>query len=121
SVLPARLQGGIKAHRPETDTISSLCSAAPRCTDLPELYQVQMDFAKKYGKEFVAAVTKLMPEHGVSRQDELERGDVLKSVQCYMHESGASEVESKAYIKKLTLETWKKLNKERQTIHFKFS
>ncbi|GJY07677.1 zinc finger, CCHC-type containing protein [Tanacetum coccineum] len=52
----------------ETDTISSLCSAAPRCADLPELYQVQMDFAGKYGKEFVAAASELMPEHGVSRQ-----------------------------------------------------
>ncbi|GJX83446.1 beta-grasp domain-containing protein [Tanacetum coccineum] len=54
--------------RPETDMISSLCSAAPRCADLPELYQVQMDFAKKYGKEFVAATTELLPEYEVSRQ-----------------------------------------------------
>ncbi|GJU90006.1 ribonuclease H-like domain-containing protein [Tanacetum coccineum] len=108
---------------PSVNTASSYDQDSPKdiCTDLPELYQVQMDFAIKYGKEFVAAATELMPEHGVSRQDELERGDVPKSVQCYMHESGASEVESKAYIKKLTLETWKKLNKERQTIHFKFS
>ncbi|GKD09574.1 hypothetical protein Tco_1189259, partial [Tanacetum coccineum] len=30
--------------------------------------EVQMDFARKYGKEFMAAVTELMPEHGVSRQ-----------------------------------------------------
>ncbi|GJZ40243.1 IST1-like protein [Tanacetum coccineum] len=60
--------------RPETDTISSLCSAAPRCTDLPELYQVQMDFARKYGKEFVATATELMPEHGVSRQTDLGAG-----------------------------------------------
>ncbi|GJW23692.1 beta-grasp domain-containing protein [Tanacetum coccineum] len=43
----------------------------PRCADLPELYQVQMDFSKKYGKEFVAATTELMPEHGVSRQQRL--------------------------------------------------
>ncbi|GKA23691.1 IST1-like protein [Tanacetum coccineum] len=57
-----------QAARPETDTISSLCSAAPRCTDLPELYQVQMDFARKHGKEFMAAVTELMPKHGVSLQ-----------------------------------------------------
>ncbi|KAI3686194.1 hypothetical protein L1987_79867 [Smallanthus sonchifolius] len=48
--------------------------------------------------------------------DELERGDVPKSIQCYMHESGASEVEAREYIQKLTLETWKKLNKERQAI-----
>ncbi|GKC20907.1 hypothetical protein Tco_1023057 [Tanacetum coccineum] len=39
-----------------------------RCADLPELYQVQMDFAGKYVKEFEAAAPELMPEHGVSRQ-----------------------------------------------------
>ncbi|GJY73004.1 IST1-like protein [Tanacetum coccineum] len=48
--------------------ISSLCFAAPTCTDLPELIQVQMAFAGKYGKEFVAAATELMPECGVNRQ-----------------------------------------------------
>ncbi|KAI3820499.1 hypothetical protein L1987_08047 [Smallanthus sonchifolius] len=48
--------------------------------------------------------------------DELERGDVPKSIQCYMHESGATEVEAREYIQKLTLETWKNLNNERQAI-----
>nr|GEZ22348.1 hypothetical protein [Tanacetum cinerariifolium] len=48
--------------------ISSLCSAAPRYADLPELYQVQMDLTGKYGKEFMATVIELMAEHGVSRQ-----------------------------------------------------
>nr|GEW45421.1 cytochrome P450 [Tanacetum cinerariifolium] len=53
---------------PKTYTISSLCSTEPRYADLPELYQVQMDLAGKYGKEFMAAATELMPlpEHGVS-------------------------------------------------------
>lgn len=50
------------------EAISSLCFAAPRCADLPELIQVQMAFAAKYGKEFVAAATELMPECGVNRQ-----------------------------------------------------
>ncbi|KAK9073004.1 hypothetical protein SSX86_007326 [Deinandra increscens subsp. villosa] len=50
------------------EAISSLCFAAPRCADLPELIQVQMAFASKYGKEFVAAATELMPECGVNRQ-----------------------------------------------------
>ncbi|GKB91237.1 IST1-like protein [Tanacetum coccineum] len=50
------------------EAISSLCFAAPTCTDLPELIYVQMDFAKKLDEEFVAAVTKLMPEYGVSCQ-----------------------------------------------------
>lgn len=50
------------------EAISSICFAAPRCADLPELLQVQLLFAGKYGKEFVAAATELMPECGVNRQ-----------------------------------------------------
>lgn len=50
------------------EAISSVCFAAPRCADLPELMQVQMAFAGKYGKEFVAAATELMPSCGVNRQ-----------------------------------------------------
>ncbi|XP_047342369.1 IST1 homolog [Impatiens glandulifera] len=50
------------------EAISSVCFAAPRCADLPELQQVQMMFVSKYGKEFVAAATELMPECGVNRQ-----------------------------------------------------
>ncbi|KAF2291036.1 hypothetical protein GH714_019217 [Hevea brasiliensis] len=50
------------------EAISSICFAAPRCADLPELLQVQMLFAFKYGKEFIAAATELMPECGVNRQ-----------------------------------------------------
>ncbi|KAG9140221.1 hypothetical protein Leryth_014674, partial [Lithospermum erythrorhizon] len=50
------------------EAISSICFAAPRCADLTELLQVQMLFAGKYGKEFVAAATELRPECGVNRQ-----------------------------------------------------
>ncbi|KAK2978597.1 hypothetical protein RJ640_028487 [Escallonia rubra] len=50
------------------EAISSVCFAAPRCADLTELMQVQMLFAAKYGKEFLAAATELMPECGVNRQ-----------------------------------------------------
>lgn len=50
------------------EAISSICFAAPRCADLPELLQVHMSFASKYGKEFVAAATELMPNCGVNRQ-----------------------------------------------------
>lgn len=50
------------------ESISSVCFAAPRCADLQELLQVQMLFAAKYGKEFVAAATELRPECGVNRQ-----------------------------------------------------
>ncbi|KAK1308911.1 hypothetical protein QJS10_CPA09g00471 [Acorus calamus] len=50
------------------EAISSICFAAPRCADLPELQQVLMLFATKYGKEFVTAATELMPDCGVNRQ-----------------------------------------------------
>ncbi|XP_039115072.1 IST1 homolog [Dioscorea cayenensis subsp. rotundata] len=50
------------------EAISSVCFAAPRCADLPELQQVQMLFAAKYGKEFVQAASELMPDCGVNRQ-----------------------------------------------------
>lgn len=43
----------------------------------------------------------------------MARGDISKAIQCYMHESGATEDEARAYIKCLILEMWKKLNKER--------
>ncbi|KAJ7969724.1 IST1-like protein [Quillaja saponaria] len=50
------------------EAISSVCFAAPRCADLPELLQVQLLFAAKYGKEFLSAATELMPNCGVNRQ-----------------------------------------------------
>ncbi|XP_010530141.1 PREDICTED: IST1 homolog [Tarenaya hassleriana] len=50
------------------EAISSVCFAAPRCADLPELQQVQMLFVSKYGKEFVAAATELRPDCGVNRK-----------------------------------------------------
>ncbi|XP_035843370.1 R-linalool synthase QH1, chloroplastic isoform X5 [Helianthus annuus] len=52
--------------------------------------------------------------------DELARGDVSKSIQCYMHESGATEEEAREYIKELILETWKKINKERAHANSQF-
>ncbi|KAK2984377.1 hypothetical protein RJ640_026684 [Escallonia rubra] len=44
--------------------------------------------------------------------DELERGDNLKSVECYMNETGATEEEARAYINGLVHKTWKIMNKD---------
>lgn len=44
-------------------------------------------------------------------QDELERGDVPKSIQCYMNDTGASENNAREHIRNLIDVTWKKLNK----------
>lgn len=43
-------------------------------------------------------------------QEELKRGDVPKSIQCYMNETKASEEEARQYIRILISQTWKKLN-----------
>nr|XP_043634924.1 R-linalool synthase QH1, chloroplastic-like [Erigeron canadensis] len=51
---------------------------------------------------------------------ELERGDVPKSIQCYMHETGASEEKAREHIKKLIIQTWKKLNQETMSAAAKY-
>ncbi|TYI85009.1 hypothetical protein E1A91_D05G408200v1 [Gossypium mustelinum] len=43
---------------------------------------------------------------------ELKRGDVPKSIQCYMYESGASEEEAHEHIWKLIDAEWKKINED---------
>ncbi|CAK9187064.1 unnamed protein product [Ilex paraguariensis] len=44
--------------------------------------------------------------------DELARGDILKAVQCYMNETGASEEVAREYINNLVHEIWKKINRD---------
>nr|WCC60120.1 terpene synthase [Pityopsis ruthii] len=64
-------------------------------------------------------IVRLTNDIGTS-SDELARGDVQKSIQCYMKETGATEAKARAYIRQLILETWKKLNKERLEIGSEF-
>nr|WHL34555.1 terpene synthase 9 [Aquilegia yabeana] len=45
--------------------------------------------------------------------DEIARGDNPKSIQCFMHETGASEEAAREHIKYLINEAWKKMNKAR--------
>ncbi|KAF8409089.1 hypothetical protein HHK36_005162 [Tetracentron sinense] len=45
--------------------------------------------------------------------DELQRGDVPKSIQCYMYETGALEEEAREHIRVLIRDGWKKLNEDR--------
>ncbi|KAL8217017.1 hypothetical protein R6Q57_023854 [Mikania cordata] len=52
--------------------------------------------------------------------DEMERGDLPKSIQCHRHESGATEDETRRYIKSLIMDSWKKLNKERASAKSEF-
>ncbi|CAL9050432.1 unnamed protein product [Musa banksii] len=46
-------------------------------------------------------------------KDELERGDVPKSIQCYMHESGLSESAARYHIRRLVRENWRAINGDR--------
>ncbi|PWA72410.1 beta-myrcene synthase [Artemisia annua] len=61
---------------------------------------------------YSSLIFRLTDDLGTS-SGEMERGDNPKSLQCYMHETGASEDEARIYMKSLIGETWKKLNKER--------
>nr|ASH96801.1 terpene synthase [Camelina sativa] len=44
--------------------------------------------------------------------DEMTRGDVLKSVQCYMHENGASQEHARAHVQQMISDTWDEMNYE---------
>ncbi|KAK9092209.1 hypothetical protein Syun_027120 [Stephania yunnanensis] len=51
----------------------------------------------------------------VTSKDELERGDVHKSIESYMHEYGVSEEVAREYVQDFTKKTWKKINEELAT------
>ncbi|XP_048325438.2 myrcene synthase, chloroplastic isoform X4 [Ziziphus jujuba] len=58
-----------------------------------------------------AIVLRLADDLGTS-SDELKRGDVPKAMQCYMHESCASEEDAYEHIKFLIEKMWKKMNED---------
>ncbi|XP_011009237.1 PREDICTED: terpene synthase 10-like [Populus euphratica] len=54
-------------------------------------------------------ILRLADDLGTST-DELKRGDISKSIQCYMHEAAASEEKASDHIRNLIGNTWKKIN-----------
>ncbi|XP_049397259.1 (-)-camphene/tricyclene synthase, chloroplastic-like [Solanum stenotomum] len=56
-----------------------------------------------------ATIIHLTDDLGTS-SDEMERGDVPKSIQCYMNEKGVSEEDARIHINLLIKETWKLMN-----------
>ncbi|KAM5580744.1 putative terpene synthase 9 [Rosa sericea] len=60
---------------------------------------------------WASLMTRLSDDLGTSKA-EGERGDVAKSIQCYMEEKGVSEEEAQDYIKGLISYSWKKMNQE---------
>ncbi|KAJ0908261.1 putative vacuolar protein sorting-associated protein Ist1 [Helianthus annuus] len=49
------------------EAVTSVICAAPRCSDISELYDVRKQFTAKYVKDFVSAAIELHPDCGVSR------------------------------------------------------
>ncbi|KAH1063671.1 hypothetical protein J1N35_028658 [Gossypium stocksii] len=72
------------------------------------LHNIQENYSGIYQSSII---TRLANDLGTSPY-ELKRGDVSKSVQCYMYESGASEEEAREYIRKLIDAAWKKINED---------
>ncbi|KAF7148595.1 hypothetical protein RHSIM_Rhsim03G0006700 [Rhododendron simsii] len=73
-----------------------------------------LDWLVKYPNimRWSATVLRVADDLGTS-SDEMERGDNPKSIQCYMHETGASEEDARDHIKYMIGKTWEKMNEER--------
>ncbi|KAF5190440.1 Terpene synthase [Thalictrum thalictroides] len=56
-------------------------------------------------------ITRLTDDMGTSKA-ELERGDVPKSIQCYMNDAGVTDEVAQKQIRYLTDEAWTKMNTE---------
>ncbi|KAK1429352.1 hypothetical protein QVD17_11560 [Tagetes erecta] len=69
---------------------------------------------------YSSIVLRLTDDLGTST-DELARGDILKSIQCYMRDTGSNEEEARNHMKELILDAWKKINKERARADTQFS
>ncbi|XP_017971249.1 PREDICTED: probable terpene synthase 9 [Theobroma cacao] len=73
-----------------------------------------LDYCFKHGVELIywsSLITRLADDLGTSKA-ESARGDVAKSTECYMIETGASKEEARDHIKELMAHSWKKLNEE---------
>ncbi|URD96104.1 Myrcene synthase, chloroplastic [Musa troglodytarum] len=57
-------------------------------------------------------IVRLCDDLGTSK-DELRRGDVPKSIECHMHESGVSEDAAREHIRRLIRGNWKAINGDR--------
>ncbi|KAL8495056.1 hypothetical protein ACS0TY_019276 [Phlomoides rotata] len=64
-------------------------------------------------------VFRLANDFGTS-SEEVKRGDVPKSIQCYMHETGCSEEVARVYIRNILYELAKKMNKETLMVEMSF-
>ncbi|XP_028771245.1 terpene synthase 10-like [Neltuma alba] len=58
-----------------------------------------------------STIFRLVNDLGTAKREKVT-GDIPKSVECYMNETGASEADTHKHINSLICETWKKLNEE---------
>ncbi|KAF5207272.1 Myrcene synthase protein, partial [Thalictrum thalictroides] len=77
----------------------------------PKITKEELLFLKSYPDLIHQAsmLGRLTDDLGTSTA-ELERGDNIKSIQCYMNDKGVTEEVAREYIRDLKDETWKKLN-----------
>ncbi|KAI8562099.1 hypothetical protein RHMOL_Rhmol03G0008300 [Rhododendron molle] len=82
------------------------------CTN--PINMVGLDWLVEYPNiiRWSATILRLADDLGTS-PDEMKRGDTPKSIQCYMHETGASEEDARKHIKYLIGKTWEKMNEDR--------
>ncbi|GMP87017.1 hypothetical protein CsSME_00039568 [Camellia sinensis var. sinensis] len=76
--------------------------------------QEKLDSLENYHDliKWPSLIVRLANDLGTS-WDEVERGDNPKSIQIYMHETGASAKDARDHVKHLISEAWKKLNEAR--------
>ncbi|MBA0724099.1 hypothetical protein Golax_020807 [Gossypium laxum] len=79
--------------------------------------QKELEFLESYPEllYWSSVIFRLQDDLGTS-SDELKRGDVAKSIQCYMHENGVSEEVALEHVKNLIIEAWKKVNTHRVAV-----
>ncbi|XP_057485573.1 (-)-alpha-terpineol synthase-like isoform X2 [Actinidia eriantha] len=89
---------------------------------IPYLQKMWADLCKSYlveAKWYYSRYTPSFEEYmnnawiSISASDEMERGDIPKSIQCYMLETGASEEDARKQMKYLIGEALKKMNEAR--------
>ncbi|XWS12766.1 hypothetical protein CRYUN_Cryun37aG0118500 [Craigia yunnanensis] len=79
--------------------------------------QKELEFLESYPDilYWSSVIFGLQDDLGTS-SDELKRGDVAKSIQCYKHDNGISEEAAREHIWNLMREAWKKVNVHRAAV-----
>ncbi|KAL6012551.1 hypothetical protein ACLOJK_003040 [Asimina triloba] len=80
---------------------------------LQNMTEEDLDDINKYEKliSLMGLIFRLSDDLATSKE-EMERGDVAKSIQCYMHEAKVSEEIAREHVKHLIDDAWKELNEE---------